>query len=207
MPLLNPLALVSACFGHSLSSPCPSFPIFLCWYYEASFPSFPVSLYGLTATLLAHPVPSAPCCLVPPQPVSHLPFWGWRALVDFCCSVFSLSAFMHALMSSSCPISPTCLISCFANSLRFFSAGVPITLVGLSPPFCYQTSFWNLLFYSRLVLMALWCLFSWAAPKSFHPVVFSPPHLALVLAFPCLLLSLLLGAPCLCSGSQFLPLL
>lgn len=40
--------------------------------------------------------------------------------MDFFCSVFSFSAFMHALTSSACPISPLSLISCFASGLGFF---------------------------------------------------------------------------------------
>ena len=102
---------------------CLSLPILLYFLVccvdtvEHHPPSFPVSLYGLTATLLARSVPPAPCCLVAPQPASHLPFRGWRALVDFFCSVISLSVFMHALMSSACPISLTSLISCFASFL------------------------------------------------------------------------------------------
>lgn len=182
------------------------------WYYGASSPCFPVSLYGFTETSLASRVPPALCCLVLLQPVSYLSFRGWRVLVNFFCSVFSFSAFMHALMSSACPISSVLFLALLVVFVYFFfRAGVLITLVGytwqLSSLFYCQTSFCNLLFCSRLVLIALWCLFSWAASKSLYPVVFSPPSLALVVAFPYLLPSLLLGAPYMCSGSQILPLL
>lgn len=50
--------------SHLSAPPSPSDCV-LHWYYGASSPSFPVSLYGLTATLLAHPTPPAPGCLVP----------------------------------------------------------------------------------------------------------------------------------------------
>lgn len=136
MPLLNPLALLSACFGHSLVSPCPSFPISLCLV---------LILWSIILTLFCEPLWRYHNSLV----LCHQLFaaLGLHSL----CHAYLFGAggcwsipFIHDLVFSTCLVSPISPVSCFGVVWVFFCwcpnyfGGITLQL---PPPFCCQTSF------------------------------------------------------------------